>query len=706
MNTIRLLLFLALATTAAAQISVTRDGQGNIRDPQLVIGSGKKIVVASGGELEFANGSIFDIPDNLIAVSKVVGLQTALDSKLAASAFTGAATRDLLAGLSGDNRLDATAIKNLPSVGNGQATIKENIAQTAHGFTLLQPVAISGSGYVLARANAAGTANVAGFVIPRNANSFDLLTAGVLDASVVTSLSLTPGFDYYLSSATAGAWATTSPTGLTEYRVLLFRVDNAGNVILVRGPPDRLNLIAPTDIDIPALEAELSIPSSDTAAQVRDKLQTLTGADRLDASAIKNLPTGGGGDGIPAGMYTLWPTANLANLPSDYFLAGQFGTTDQTALSNLSFVVRSLGDIEPVSFSVPSGAVASGTTVALDTISDPANIRYTTNGTTPTRTTGTVYSAPISVTSAVTIKAIPYYDGYRDGPVTESSYSITTSYPLDGITTNAFFAFSASRYLRAAYTGPVIQLRENGGNTTKDFKVLAGSLVTNDANEDTVSEWLTANSATIAFVSVWYDQSGNGRNFQQTDNSLQPRLTLAWSNGKPAIHNPHNGGTVLTRLSSAASISGFTSANQSEMFGVVDSEVSESVATLFGNGAGTSTFRFSLPNQRPEYYADSGANLIAPSAISGKVLISAYRAAGTGSQDTRIRVNAAEVHSGLTGSNDIRSGTWAIFAPSAAPGGANQIHWGHIAELIWINGTTSSTDRTQIESSTITHFSL
>lgn len=33
---------------------------------------------------------------------------------------------------------------------------------------------------------------------------------------------------------------------------------------------------------------------SDTAEQIRDKLEALTGVDRLDASAIQNLPSGGG----------------------------------------------------------------------------------------------------------------------------------------------------------------------------------------------------------------------------------------------------------------------------------------------------------------------------------------------------------------------------------------------------------------------------
>jgi hypothetical protein len=59
-----------------------------------------------------------------------------------------------------------------------------------------------------------------------------------------------------------------------------------------------------------------------SATQVRDSLTTLTGSNRLDASAIKNLPTGGGGSG---GLNIVSPTAN--NFPvvaNDLVVANNF----------------------------------------------------------------------------------------------------------------------------------------------------------------------------------------------------------------------------------------------------------------------------------------------------------------------------------------------------------------------------------------------
>jgi len=54
-----------------------------------------------------------------------------------------------------------------------------------------------------------------------------------------------------------------------------------------------------------------------SASQIRDSLATLTGGDRLDASAIKNLPTGGGGSSEDS-----WPITIFALIANDPRLEG------------------------------------------------------------------------------------------------------------------------------------------------------------------------------------------------------------------------------------------------------------------------------------------------------------------------------------------------------------------------------------------------
>jgi hypothetical protein len=77
-------------------------------------------------------------------------------------------------------------------------------------------------------------------------------------------------------------------------------------------------------------------------------------------------------------------------------------------------------------FSPVAGSYATAQTITISTATAGATIRYTTNGTTPTSTTGTVYSGPISVNITQNIKAIAYKEAYADSEVVSASYAITS----------------------------------------------------------------------------------------------------------------------------------------------------------------------------------------------------------------------------------------------------------------------------------------
>lgn len=79
---------------------------------------------------------------------------------------------------------------------------------------------------------------------------------------------------------------------------------------------------------------------------------------------------------------------------------------------------------DPV-FSPASGTYSQAQTVSISTTTSGAQIRYTTDGSTPTRTTGTLYSAPVNVSTSMTIKAIAYTTMYQSN-VSTSSYTINT----------------------------------------------------------------------------------------------------------------------------------------------------------------------------------------------------------------------------------------------------------------------------------------
>jgi len=84
------------------------------------------------------------------------------------------------------------------------------------------------------------------------------------------------------------------------------------------------------------------------------------------------------------------------------------------------------------------------------------------------------------------------------------------TFPLDSVSATPTILFSTRR-LRTGYTGPVIQLSlTNTFTSPQDFYFVNGALNTNSSG--TGSSFTTWVGAGTAYVSVWYDQSGNGKN--------------------------------------------------------------------------------------------------------------------------------------------------------------------------------------------------
>ena len=75
-------------------------------------------------------------------------------------------------------------------------------------------------------------------------------------------------------------------------------------------------------------------------------------------------------------------------------------------------------------FSPGAGAFDSTQTVTISTTTGGASIRYTTNGTTPSSTVGTVYSSAVSISATATLQAIAYETGMTNSPVSSAVYTI------------------------------------------------------------------------------------------------------------------------------------------------------------------------------------------------------------------------------------------------------------------------------------------
>ncbi|MCI6892041.1 MAG: chitobiase/beta-hexosaminidase C-terminal domain-containing protein, partial [Treponema sp.] len=101
-------------------------------------------------------------------------------------------------------------------------------------------------------------------------------------------------------------------------------------------------------------------------------------------------------------------------------IAVKSGMND-SAIASASYTIK--GTVASPEFSLASGAVNSGTEVTITCATEGAKIYYTTDGTEPTASS-TEYTAAISVTKAVTVKAIAVKDGMNDSAVASASYSI------------------------------------------------------------------------------------------------------------------------------------------------------------------------------------------------------------------------------------------------------------------------------------------
>jgi len=82
-------------------------------------------------------------------------------------------------------------------------------------------------------------------------------------------------------------------------------------------------------------------------------------------------------------------------------------------------------DFKPVAdpvFSVGGGTYYVPTSVTLTSNTFNASFRYTTDGTTPSPTHGTVYTGPINITDSMTLKAIAYKSGRTSSEIVEATY--------------------------------------------------------------------------------------------------------------------------------------------------------------------------------------------------------------------------------------------------------------------------------------------
>ena len=137
-----------------------------------------------------------------------------------------------------------------------------------------------------------------------------------------------------------------------------------------------------------------------------------------------------------------------------------------------------------------AGTIGFGSTVALSCSTSGASIYYTVDGSTPDNSS-TLYTAPITVNTAVTIKAIAYKADYKTSAVLTAAYTQATVATPTATPTGSAVVFGSTVALSCSTSGASIYYTVDGsspalvtrvptmtGNTTSGFTASASSNAT------------------------------------------------------------------------------------------------------------------------------------------------------------------------------------------------------------------------------------
>jgi hypothetical protein len=154
-----------------------------------------------------------------------------------------------------------------------------------------------------------------------------------------------------------------------------------------------------------------------TVSQLADITTAITGGTTYAAKIVKTGNT-----------YQVYRNnVLLATATDSAWPSGKVGLGTLSDGATFDNLVVTVPQTAAPSFSPPGGTYTAAQNVSISTTTSGATIRYTTNGTNPTSTSGTVYSGPVAIGATTTVKAIAYLSGSTDSTVTTATYTINLS---------------------------------------------------------------------------------------------------------------------------------------------------------------------------------------------------------------------------------------------------------------------------------------
>lgn len=215
-------------------------------------------------------------------------------------------------------------------------------------------------------------------------------------------------------------------------------------------------------------------------------------------------------------MGVLWPTADLGSKPANWLEAGTGGTPGGGTVGSYTVIVKGDGTVDDPTFNPAAGTYSSSQNVELATTTSGALIRFTTDGGTPTRSSGTEYSTPIPVDADTTIKAIAYKDYSADSSVATGAFvisapslsvsSATVASDGNSVTVN----FSASVSVGAGGSGGLAATMTAGSSGTSPGSVTLTYASGAPGTALVFNASRSINKSDVETLALAYTQPGNG----------------------------------------------------------------------------------------------------------------------------------------------------------------------------------------------------
>jgi polygalacturonase len=109
----------------------------------------------------------------------------------------------------------------------------------------------------------------------------------------------------------------------------------------------------------------------------------------------------------------------IAGTPVTSAAVGQFTMTNATSVT-----FASVAPVDAPTFNLTGGSYAGAQSVTISSKTNGASLRYTTDGTVPTSSSGTAYAGPVAVGATTVLRAVAYQSGMTDSDVTSALYAI------------------------------------------------------------------------------------------------------------------------------------------------------------------------------------------------------------------------------------------------------------------------------------------